>query len=461
MKLIKKLIFMFIVILIIILILLFTLTDKGNDENLEENNNNEVEINEMFNEANQIQKISNMNEYSIVQICINKYMSLVTDVSTQLEINPQNDDNQLSEAEQKLLNIIPDFVINELNLNNENIYEKVQIPNRGIKINTIYVSKQTISKQAYKDTTNINAYIVNANLVDMQTKESQELNIIILADSINSTFYIIPEEYIEKVGINLSLGSNLSIYDKEEIEENETNTFSNNMITAEQMCQKHFADYKFNVLYNIEMAYDSLDEQYREKRFGSIEKYQEYIEESKFKELNISQYLVNNYEDYTQYVCKDQYGNLYIFEETYPMEYTLKLDTYTIMTDKFKQEYDNGSDQTKVQMNIDKFILMINNQDYESAYNVLDENFKNNYFSTLDAFKQYVQENMYRYNDLSFESFDVNGNIYSTSAKLTDLTEGKYVDDSKGTGGSGYIYTWNFVMQLKDDYGFVLSFEVM
>lgn len=68
---------------------------------------------------------------------------------------------------------------------------------------------------------------------------------------------------------------------------------------------------------------------------------------------------------------------------------------------------------------------------------------------------------MYRYNDLSFESFDVNGNIYSCTVKLTDLSEGKYVDETKGTGGSGYIYTWNFVMQLKDNYEFTLSFEVI
>ena len=285
--------------------------------------------------------------------------------------------------------------------------------------------------------------------------------ILLKEDSLNQTYSI---QFLDENQFNTIIEDSTNVDIEEfEIENKEYNQLYVKTTTDYDICLKHMEDYKNALNNNVEEAYVMLDEEYKEKRFGSLENFEIYREEKQetFGNENFVQYLVNDYDTYKQYVCKDQFGNLYIFEETYPMEYTLKLDTYTIMTDKFKQEYDNGSDQTKVQMNIDKFILMINNQDYEAAYNVLDDNFKNNYFNTLDEFKQYVQNNMYRYNDLSFESFDVNGNIYSCTVKLTDLSEGKYVDETKGTGGSGYIYTWNFVMQLKDNYEFTLSFEVI
>lgn len=439
----KKLKIIIIAVIIIILILILILLNKFYLEN--ENENTSTVVRDIpATQKIPLEKEDSMGTYMLIDEMVNNFFRYIS----------QKDEN-INNAE-AIYSVLDEEYISQNSITQDNVlnfFEKYREYN-SYSTKNMYNKKITDFEAIAKTFYYIKGVLrMDGNLEDVY--------ILLKEDSSNQTFSI---QFISEEEFNAIIEDSNNVNIEEfEIENKEYNQLYVKTSTDYDICLKHMEDYKNALSNNVEEAYGMLDEEYKEKRFGSLENFEMYREEKQetFGNENFVQYLVNDYDTYTQYVCKDQYGNLYIFEETYPMEYTVKLDTYTIMTDKFKQEYDNGSDQTKVQMNIDKFILMINNQDYESAYNVLDENFKNNYFSTLDAFKQYVQENMYRYNDLSFESFDVNGNTYSTSAKLTDLTEGKYVDESKGTGGSGYIYTWNFVMQLKDDYGFVLSFEVL
>ena len=158
-------------------------------------------------------------------------------------------------------------------------------------------------------------------------------------------------------------------------------------------------------------------------------------------------------------MCQDTYGKMYIFNVEKPMDFSLQLDIYTIESDEYKEQYESGNEEIKVQMNVNKFILMINNQDYETAYNLLDENFKNNYFKTLDDFVLYVRNKAYKYNDFEIKSFNANGNVYMCGANLWDLTGGSYVDATKGTSG-GYVYEWTFFVQLGEDKNFTISFGV-
>jgi hypothetical protein len=88
----------------------------------------------------------------------------------------------------------------------------------------------------------------------------------------------------------------------------------------------------------------------------------------------------------------DQYQKLYIFDETNPMEFTLKLDTYTVPTEKFTTTYKSSNEQDKVMMNIDKWVQMLNNRDYTSAYNVLDETYRNNTFGNEVRFESIMKE---------------------------------------------------------------------
>ena len=185
-------------------------------------------------------------------------------------------------------------------------------------------------------------------------------------------------------------------------------------------------------------------------KMPNVENFENYIS-SNYQELSgitIRQYLVNRYDDYIEYVCKDQYENLYIFNVTAVKEYTAKLDTYTIPTDKFKEQYDNGETQTKVMMNVDKWIDMLNNRDYTAAYNVLDETFRNNNFSSEEAFEAYMRENYPLHYSIDYISYQEEMNTFVQTISLKDITN-ESADTKQMT----------IIVQLKDNYNFVMSFS--
>ena len=143
-----------------------------------------------------------------------------------------------------------------------------------------------------------------------------------------------------------------------------------------------------------------------------------------------------------EYVAKDQFENLYIFNEDEEKTIKIKFDTYTIPTDNFKKTYNTATDEKKVQMNIDKFIQMINRHDYRTSYNCIADSFKNNYFKTQEEFQNYIKNNFYKYNKFEFKSCE---------KKAADI----YVCKVQLTVGIKEI---NVIMQLGDNLDFKMSF---
>lgn len=148
-----------------------------------------------------------------------------------------------------------------------------------------------------------------------------------------------------------------------------------------------------------------------------------------------------------EYVCVDQFGNYYIFNENYIWDYSMQLDVYTITRDKFAQEYNTSDDLKKVALNIDKFFTMINSKDYKNAYLLLDKNYCQNYFKTEQSFKKYVQENFFEYNQIEYTNIEKESGVYLQKIRITDKTR-----------KSSNIIEKTMVVQLKDKFEFVLSF---
>jgi len=229
----------------------------------------------------------------------------------------------------------------------------------------------------------------------------KELYIVVNLDIKNKTYSINPLNYeIENIDDVKLENKNISI------ESNMNNSYKNQNITNEYVTNEYFLLYKRLTLSKPEVVYNLMPDDYREKRFGSIENFIKYVNDNREEilKINLSKYLVNNYDDYVEYVAKDQYDNLYIFKELYDNERTtIELDTYTIAGDKFRDTYNNSSDEKKVQMNIDKFIQMINRHDYITSYNCISESFKNNYFKTQEEFENYIKNQFFSYNKIGFQ----------------------------------------------------------
>lgn len=308
-----------------------------------------------------------------------------------------------------------------------------------------------------------------------KTKLSEkDIYYIVNMDSASNAFEIIPiDSEIYNRKINETIESNQQYEDTVEL--NDYNKVTYIYLEEIDIVQKYFQDYLNNALFNPESSYNLLNEEYRTKKFGSLDEYKQYVEKNKEILSSMCKKVrrtSEEFEDYTKYeeyyaevsrngldkyrieetegkerlICIDTYGNYYIFNIDSIMNYTLILDTYTIDLPEFTEKYNSATDEQKVAMNIDKFIKAINAKDYKYAYNCLADSFKNNYFKTQEEFENYAKQNFYENNSVEYKEFDTNGEYYTYSVTLTK----KDTKEQKNK---------TFVMKLGEETKFEMSFD--
>ncbi len=132
------------------------------------------------------------------------------------------------------------------------------------------------------------------------------------------------------------------------------------------------------------------------------------------------------------------------------MEYKLILDTYTVDIPEFTEKYKKAKDQEKVILNLNKFMLAINDGDYNYAYNLLADNFKNTNFPDYKNFETYIKSNLFANNKFEYIEFgDQAGTYYTYKVNITDAS-----------GKSNSTITKSFIMLLENGTDFKLSFNI-
>lgn len=341
--------------------------------------------------------------------------------------------------EQKLNEIIRLLDVKYIEENNiaaNNLKDYIKIDNDEVVISKIIKMKSLEEEQ-------FQFYIIN---VEVTTESSSKYNeyYVVTLDEYNSTWMIRPINNcnnIDEVQVNKDIESI-----------NNDNVYSYERVTDSEMAETYFIKYKQLILNNSKEAYEKLDEQYRAKRFNDYKGFEQYINKNKpeIETLSVDEYLVNEYDDYREYVCKDKYENIYKFKAISVIDYTVELDTYTITSEKFKEKYDNANAQNKVMMNIDKWIKMLNNRDYTAAFYVLDETFRNNNFDgDVNVFETYIKSKYPAHYKVKFSSFtEKPGDVYSQDIVLTEI----------GTDSSSEQET-TIIMKLQEDINFAMSFS--
>lgn len=173
--------------------------------------------------------------------------------------------------------------------------------------------------------------------------------------------------------------------------------------------------------------------------------------EKYFLNFELNKYKEENNDNYTEYICIDQYGNYYIFKDKGVMDYTVMLDTYTIDSDEFNNKYNNGSEQLKVGMNLEKIFQALNRKDYNYIYEKLDDNFKQNNFPTLTDFETYAKSTFFDINKIEYGDFEEKSGVYVYKISLSDATES--ANEEKKV-------TKNFIIKLEDNNNFKMAFNV-
>ncbi len=435
MKKLKLIIGMIIVIIIILVITILLIKNEGKEEEKSMVTPG-IEIEDIQDETSEIERA----EYNYINVAMSTYMqNLNLENSRYYGRNENNEYVSIVEEDQKkeyILDLLSQNYISENNITIQNLDEYIETVDEQL----IFVPTQL--KRLINE--NVKTYVVSGIIENLNYQLIDEGVFIVNLDFTNRTFSIEP--------VNMNYDDINSVQQEiTSIEENDSNQYNNASVTIENIVKEYMNNYKRLVLAKPNLIYEKLDEEYREKRFGNLEEFEKYINNNRdtIVSLQAQQYLSNSYQDYTEYVCKDEYSNLYVFREYGILNYEILLDSYTIISDNFKETYDSSNEEYKVAMNIDKWIQMLNNRDYTNAYNVLDETFRNNNWGSEEAFEQYMRENFPLHYDVEYTTYSSEGSTYVRQINLTDIT-----GETEGT------ISLNIIMQLKDNYEFVMSFSL-
>lgn len=287
------------------------------------------------------------------------------------------------------------------------------------------------------------SYSVKGKLRDVE----EELYFIFRVDMQNNTFDIEEVKNVKNID-SINLENNIT-----EILDNGNNYFEYSTVNTEEMCRKYLQDFKEKELTNPQEAYLMLDEEYKNIRFPTYDIYLDYLNNCRnmIEESVLIQYYAESKEDYNEYILVDNYENAYTIRTKGIWDYKIMLDNYTIKVDSYEENYAKLSDEEKIQANVHIFLQMINTNDYNHAYELLDNTFKTNNFETLDKFKEYMNNNFFKYN------LDTASEVLIQNQGSTYIYE-TVIRSSAASAAQRKNLT--VIMQLREGTDFVMSFSV-
>ncbi len=462
MKYLKYAIFFLLIIIIIIIIILLNIMKKDDHNGYMgtiEESNPTIELNRIATD------VSIKNYYYDIKNIVEKYYNYLTDLNKTEDdiitypvdsIEGANIINNIQETEEENISL-SETIEEEKKITKDAIYNllnKEYIEKNGITVDNIQEKLGNYKDLAiiidniyYVDASEtVKVYFAYGKVIEQETKQKNEFAMMISTDLTNMTYEIYPNGYEYDVQKGKELIINLN-----EIENREYNKYRYKVVDNETYCKDLVKDYKNRLMYDLESAYNLLNEEYRNAKFENYAEFEKYVQNN-YNELvtiNIKKYSKNPTEDYIQYVFEDRQGKEYIFKETTTMQYSVILDTYTLNLPEFVQKYEKANTQEKVVLNLNKFMMAINDKDYKYAYSILADSFKQNNFPTIESFETYVKQSFFDKNEFEYGKYDSEGETYYTySVNIKDKTGQDTNDRSK-----------TFIMQLKEGTDFVISFN--
>lgn len=444
-KLLRRTIIIVGVVVILLIILILNLTK--NEDSLSEDNTIEYKEEYASTIGKTFRKIDDFSMYYTTKNIIRNYITYFENVNSDVTVEV----GRLEMTEKE----IRDYQIQEGIKAIDCLFDKEYKESKNIDRNEIisFVAQ-------YKNNNSTNSYKIEfdeiyiAEITDdkkvllvYSKVNNKDFNCMIKVDLMNKRYSIFYEDFMKKEKYNKDRTDEVKL-DDSNIEQNDYNTFIYSSSNNQSIAIQYFSDLKEKMKNDRKMLYDILDKEYKEKRFDNYEKFYNYLNNlnERIDRLDVSKFkFLDN-----RIKIIDNYNNMYTFEIGDFMKYSIVMDDYTIEDNEFNEIYDKLSDANKVSVNIQKFIKMLNLKDYESAYKLLDSNFKKNNYPSIEAFKKYVEKNLFDYSKITaVNNSNKTGNYYITSLDLED-GESENIRKKQIT----------IIMQLLEGTDFVMSFSM-
>lgn len=241
----------------------------------------------------------------------------------------------------------------------------------------------------------------------------------VINDKKNGSYALEPillDEY-SKVKENETISNFTSI----NIQQNSNNIFSIQEFSEEYIARKIVADYQLKLKYMPELAYEMMNDEYKNAKFGNVEEFKKYVESNKKRidEFIISGYKIKTEDETTDIYISDINNNRYLFKiQSSLLEYEVILNSYTVESDEYIEKYSKLTNEQKVNECINKFLKLLNEKEYKFAYEYIDEDFKNSNFNTIDKFEEYIKKNLFDNNIGTIKDMKKIGNVYSCRVNI-------------------------------------------
>ncbi len=225
------------------------------------------------------------------------------------------------------------------------------------------------------------------------------------SDYENVIHNIIPERYQEDIKIQES-----------------NNKINYTSLSEEQVC-KYYMEMINDLIINYpEAIYEKLADDYKESRFKTYGDFEKYcinrVDFTKQKEyMTYASGYINGKKIYQAIDTRD---NIYMIEESSLDDINIYLDNYTVSSEEFKKVYNEAKDTLRAAINAEKFLKMLNNQDYSAIYSILNNNYKNTNFPTEDLLKEYLVNEFYPTNVVKSSEVRSEGNYYIVTIDISE-----------------------------------------
>lgn len=431
----KKLIIAIIIILILIMItiggLLFLLKNSTPEEKIIEGDAG-LDIN--FKETI-VEPVSDNISFFTIQNIVQGYLNTINIKSSTYFDDYEEQIMDNTEIATNIYNLLSKDYIEENSITISNVLNYIDKVEEDLlfvplKMNSLVLDKMT-------------KYAVYGFCMNWDDEYVKDLYFIVNVDDINKTFSITPlniEQYksINDIKLNRT---------QETIKAKQNNSVRVQTITDQYLCQQYLLIQKRIMLARPELSYNYLDEEYKNKRFGTLDNYLKYISENKshILKMALKGYDVKRLGDKTTYRCKDQYENYYTFEAEKVLDYKVLLDIYTVEQEETITAYNGYNHRQKIAYNINKWVQMINNKDYIGTYNLLNKTFRENNWGSLEEYENFIKQNYPSYYEVEYAQYEESGENSIQTITLKDI-DGK--EENKSL---------TIVMKLKDGMEFEMA----
>lgn len=126
---------------------------------------------------------------------------------------------------------------------------------------------------------------------------------------------------------------------------------------------------------------------------------------------------------------------------------TFKETEKTVVISKLEEM----GERDRIEYYFSQFITEIENKNYQKAYDMLYDDFKINYFPSIDDFEEYAKKTFPRMIAVEHTNFDRSGNVYILFIKMSDSLSGNKTDAKE----------MKFVVREDGINEFVMSFSVI